>query len=157
MLKMCFYIPYAPECFRMSNVLSRWDAQRAKYKQVRRFTAEKKNVYAVHSLIWRHSVQKQIFNLKIAWSLPFYLLWKTNNGECCCVHSDILKHSVAMSDPCENCKPTPGLKLMVWESRAGAWWSVFGRAYRGSTVGLLLLQRFRVVLLLRTRLVSSRW
>ena len=30
---------------------------------------------------------------------------------------------------------------------------VFGRAHRGSTVGLLLLQRFRVGLLLSTRLV----
>ena len=42
---------------------------------------------------------------------------KMNNGECFCVNSDILKHSVAMSDPCENLELTPGLKLMVWESR----------------------------------------
>ena len=34
------------------------------------------------------------------------------------VNSDILNHSVAMSDPCENWKSTPGLKLMVWELRA---------------------------------------
>ena len=42
-----------------------------------------------------------------------------NNGECFCVNSDILKHSVAMSDPCENWESTPGLKLMVSESGAG--------------------------------------
>ena len=36
-------------------------------------------------------------------------------------------------------------------------WSVFGRAHWGSTVGLLLLQRFRVGLLLGPRLVSSQW
>ena len=40
---------------------------------------------------------------------------------------------------------------------AGAWRSVFGRAHRGSTVGLLLLQRFRLGLLLSTRLASSQW
>ena len=48
-----------------------------------------------------------------------------------------------------------GIKLSV--KLAGAWWSVFGRAHRGSTVGLLLLQRFRVGLPLSTRLVSSQW
>ena len=41
-----------------------------------------------------------------------------DNGVCFCVNSDILKHSVAMSDPCENRESIPGLKLMVWESRA---------------------------------------
>ena len=40
---------------------------------------------------------------------------------------------------------------------SGAWWSVFGRAHRGSTVGLLLLQLYRVGLLLSTRLVSYQW
>ena len=48
-----------------------------------------------------------------------------------------------------------GIKLSV--KLAGAQWSVFGRAHRGSTVGLLLLQHFRVGLLLSTRLVSSQW
>ena len=47
------------------------------------------------------------------------------------------------------------IKLSV--KLAGAWWSVFGRTHRGSTVGLLMLQRFRVGLLLSSRLVSSRW
>ena len=40
---------------------------------------------------------------------------------------------------------------------AGAWWSVFGRALLGSTVGPPLLQLFRVGLLLSTLLVSSQW
>ena len=44
-----------------------------------------------------------------------------------------------------------GIKLSV--KLAGAWWSVFGRPHQGSAVGLLLLQRFRVGLLLSTRLV----
>ena len=34
---------------------------------------------------------------------------KMNNGECFCVNSNILKLSVAMSDPCENWESTPGL------------------------------------------------
>ena len=46
-----------------------------------------------------------------------------------------------------------GIKLSV----KLAWWAVFGRAYRGSTVERLLRQRFRVGLLLSTRLVSSQW
>ena len=62
-----------------------------------------------------------------------------------------------------NCTPVDlrlndgsGTKLLV--KIAGAWWSVFGRAHRDSTVGCVLLQRFRVGLLLSTRLVSSqRW
>ena len=37
---------------------------------------------------------------------------------------------------------------------ARAWFSVFGRAHRGSTIGLLLLQRFRVGLLLRVLVLS---
>ena len=41
-----------------------------------------------------------------------------NKGECFCVNSDILKHSVAMSDPCENWESTPDLTCMVSESRA---------------------------------------
>ena len=41
-----------------------------------------------------------------------------NNGECFCVNSDNLKPSVAMPDPCENWESTPGLKVMVCESRA---------------------------------------
>ena len=49
--------------------------------------------------------------------------------------------------------PTYSFKL----SWLGAWWSVFGRAHRGSTVRLLLLQRFRVGLLLNTRRLSSQW
>ena len=48
-----------------------------------------------------------------------------------------------------------GIKLSVKLARA--WWSVFGRDHRGSTVWLLLLQRFTVELLLSTRLVSSQW
>ena len=48
-----------------------------------------------------------------------------------------------------------GIKLSV--KLVGAWWSAFDRANRGSTVGRLLLQCFRVGLLLRTRLVSSHW
>ena len=48
-----------------------------------------------------------------------------------------------------------GIKLSV--KLAGTWWSVFGRAHRGSTFGLLLIQRFRVGMLLSTRLVSSQW
>ena len=46
-----------------------------------------------------------------------------------------------------------GVKLSI--KLAGAGCSVFGRAHRGSTVWLLLLQR--QVLLLSTRLVSSQW
>ena len=46
------------------------------------------------------------------------------------------------------------LKLSI--KLAGALWSVFGRAHRCSTVILLLLQRFTVILLLCTRLVSSQ-
>ena len=45
-----------------------------------------------------------------------------------------------------------GIKLS--DKLAWAWWSVFGRAHRGSTIGLLLLQRFRVGLLLSTRFFS---
>ena len=41
-----------------------------------------------------------------------------NNGKCFCVNSDILKQPVAKSDPYANWESTPGLKLMVWESRA---------------------------------------
>ena len=48
-----------------------------------------------------------------------------------------------------------GIKLSV--NLSGAWWSVFGLVHWGSTVGLLLLQRFRVGLLLSTRLVSPQW
>ena len=47
------------------------------------------------------------------------------------------------------------IELLVKSPRA--WWSVFGRTHRSSTVGLLLLQSFRVGLLLSTRLVSSRF
>ena len=66
MLKMFFFlILYAPDCVPISNALSRGDMQGAKFKQVRRFTEKlKKRVYAVHSLIRRHSVQNKIFNLK---------------------------------------------------------------------------------------------
>ena len=60
-----------------------------------------KDVYAVHSLIWRHSVRNK------------FSTWKMNNGECLSVNSNILKHSVALSDPCENWESTPGLKRMV--------------------------------------------
>ena len=66
------------------------------------------SLYVVHFFIRRHSVQNK-FSTRIM-----------NNGVCFCVHgvnSDILKHSVAMSDPCENWESTPGLKLIVWESR----------------------------------------
>ena len=68
MLKMClffFLILYAPDCVPISNALSGRDTQRAKFKQVRRFTEKlKKHVYAVHSSVWRHSVQNKNFNLK---------------------------------------------------------------------------------------------
>ena len=48
-----------------------------------------------------------------------------------------------------------GIKRSV--KSAGVCWSVIGRAHRGLTVGRLLLQRFRVGLLLSARLVSSQW
>ena len=60
---------------------------------------KKKNVFAVHSLVWRHSMQNK------------FSTWKMNNGECFCENYDILKHSVAMSDACENCETIPGLVL----------------------------------------------
>ena len=40
-----------------------------------------------------------------------------NNGECFCVNSAILKHSVAMSGPCENWEWTLSLKPIIWEPR----------------------------------------
>ena len=52
-------------------------------------------------------------------------------------------------------KDGSGVKLSV--KLAGAWWSVLGRADWVSTVSLLLLQCFRVGLLLSNRLVSSQW
>ena len=41
------------KCFRISNALSRGDTQGTVFKQV----SKKNDVYAVHSLIWRYSVQ----------------------------------------------------------------------------------------------------
>ena len=119
MLKMFFFffffffffcILYAPDCVPISNALSRGDTQRAKFKQVRRFTEKlKKRVYAVHSLIWRHSVQNKIFNLKNEqWRVFIFQVqqdWR-------------VKYSVAMSDSCEHWGSTPGPNVMVWESRA---------------------------------------
>ena len=64
-------------------------------------------------------------------------------------------------DECDTCLLIKNWNLILRRLQfsvklAGAWWSVFGRAHRVSSVGLLLLQRFRFGLLLSTRLVSSR-
>ena len=92
--------------FRISNELSRRDIHREKNSSRCDDSPKKKNVYAVHALIWKCSVQNK------------FSTWNINIGECFCVNFDILKHSVAMSDPCENWESTPGIKRIVCESRA---------------------------------------
>ena len=63
----------------------------------------------------------------------------------------------AISDGFVSSKIYDGSSKKLSVKLTGAWWSVFGRTDRGLTVGLLLLQRFRVSLLLSTHLVSSQW
>ena len=70
---------------------------------------KKKDVYAVYSLIWRHSVQNKFSTCKM------------NNGECFCVNSDVLKYSDAMLDPVCGQKPSQTFPLpwkMAWETFA---------------------------------------